>query len=145
MKIIEFWVISWNSWSESDPHLELNTTISAIVNWGWGAKSKIGVISELRLSYARFLFIITIQGCTPRSSRGSAGDEIGLFLWLSDVIKKWLQTQCSLFSIKFNFLLIERVIFWTSQVKNFKLKVANFLFQFLIADILSSKEWYFLN
>ena len=51
-----------------------------MVNWGWGAKSKIGVISELRLSYARFVFIITIQGCTPRSSRGSAGDKIGLFL-----------------------------------------------------------------
>ena len=80
--------------------LELNSTISALVNWGWGAKSKIGVISELRLSYARFLFIITIQGCTPRSSRGSAGDQIGLFLWFSDVIKKMITKNADFLPIE---------------------------------------------
>ena len=123
MKIIEFWVISWNSWSESDLHLELNTTISAIVNWGWGAKSKIGVISELRLSYARFVFIITIQGCTPRSSRGSAGDKIRLFLWLSDVIKKWLATQCSLSSTTFTSSKLRSTNVTLSMSRNFgKLK-----------------------
>ena len=120
MKIIEFWVISWNSWSESDLHLELNTTISAIVNWGWGAKSKIGVISELRLSYARFLFIITIQGCTPRSSRGSAGDEIGLFLWLSDVIKK-----CSVLTFQYKFSPHRKSDIFLINISWFNLKTGN--------------------